>query len=98
MAHERVLLTDDEIASALADHPGWTLIDDALHRTFEFDSFVTAFGFMASVALIAEKLDHHPDWSNVYNKVQIAVATHDRGGVTDIDLDFVGRVDRLSAG
>jgi len=98
MPHERVLLSDDAIAEALTEYPGWTHADNALHRSFEFADFVAAFGFMASVALIAEKLDHHPDWSNVYNKVQLAISTHDRGGVTDIDLDFVRRVGRLTGG
>lgn len=97
MAHERTVLSEAEIAAALADHPGWSYADDALHRSFEFENFVAAFGFMASVALIAEKLDHHPDWSNVYNRVQVAISTHDRGGVTDIDLDFVARVSKLNS-
>jgi len=96
MSHDRTLLSETEITAALADHPGWSCIDDALHRTFEFKTFIAAFGFMTSVALIAEKLDHHPDWSNTYNRVQIAVSTHDRGGVTDLDVDFVSRVDGLT--
>jgi len=98
MAHERVLLSEAAVSEALTGHPGWSHADDALHRSFEFENFVEAFGFMASVALISEKLDHHPDWRNVYNKVWIAVSTHDRGGVTDIDLDFVARVDGLKLG
>jgi 4a-hydroxytetrahydrobiopterin dehydratase len=64
---------------------GWTLVDGKLHRELEFDNFVEAFGFMSMVALLAEKNDHHPDWSNSYNKVVIDLVSHDKGAITERD-------------
>jgi 4a-hydroxytetrahydrobiopterin dehydratase len=63
----------------------WAVVDGKLHRELEFRDFVEAFGFMAKVALLAEKADHHPDWSNSYNKVTIDLVSHDKGGITDRD-------------
>jgi len=66
---------------------GWSLIDNALKREFQFDNFVAAFGFMSQVAMLAEKADHHPSWHNVYNRVSIELTTHDAGNtVTDKDI------------
>lgn len=74
----------------------WKEEDNKLKRTFEFKNFVEAFGFMSSVALIAEKMDHHPNWSNVYNKVEIELTTHDAGNtVTDKDKTLAGLIDEL---
>lgn len=74
----------------------WKEEDNKLKRTFEFKSFVEAFGFMSSVALIAEKMDHHPNWSNVYNKVEIELTTHDAGNtVTDKDRALAAKIDEL---
>ena len=75
--------------------PGWDTVDDRLHRVFEFADFSEAFGFMTRVALIAEKLNHHPDWSNSWNRVTIDITSHDQGGVTDLCVDFATRVNRL---
>ncbi len=74
---------------------GWSVVDGRLHREFSFADFSEAFGFMARVALVAEKLDHHPDWSNSWNRVTIDIVNHDRGGITDRCVDFAGRVNRL---
>jgi 4a-hydroxytetrahydrobiopterin dehydratase len=70
--------------------PGWVLHagGQAIHQDFKFKSFVEAWGFMSRVALLAEKMDHHPDWSNVYNKVAITLTTHDAGGVTQRDINL----------
>ncbi|OJJ18502.1 4a-hydroxytetrahydrobiopterin dehydratase [marine bacterium AO1-C] len=74
----------------------WKEEDNKLKRTFEFKNFVEAFGFMSSVALIAEKMDHHPNWSNVYNKVEIELTTHDAGNtVTDKDRTLAAQIDEL---
>ncbi|QCK13440.1 4a-hydroxytetrahydrobiopterin dehydratase [Mangrovivirga cuniculi] len=74
----------------------WKEQDNKLTRTFEFDDFVQAFGFMSSVALEAEKRQHHPNWSNVYNKVTIELTTHDEGNViTDKDRDLAEAIDKL---
>lgn len=75
--------------------PDWKLSDGKLHREFSFRTFVEAFGFMSSVALIAESMNHHPDWSNTYNRVSINLMTHDLGGISTLDLEFADRVNRL---
>ena len=89
------MLTDDQIESALARLAGWERRDTALVRRFDFADFVAAFGFMARVALMAEKADHHPDWSNSYNKVEIALSTHSAGGITQKDVDLATRIEAL---
>ncbi|MBQ0759905.1 4a-hydroxytetrahydrobiopterin dehydratase [Zhongshania sp.] len=81
-----VKLTDLEISNALKDLDGWALKDEKLHRVFEFDDFISAFAFMTRVAIRAEKIDHHPEWSNVYKTVTIALTTHDAGGLSAKDL------------
>jgi 4a-hydroxytetrahydrobiopterin dehydratase len=77
------VLDDDTVRRRLADLPGWELRDGALHRELTFGDFAEAFAFMTRVALAAEKLDHHPDWSNSWNKVTLAVTSHSDGGVTE---------------
>ena len=93
---DRRKLDDSEISGRLSEIAGWSYADGSLTRTFEFDNFVAAFGFMSSAALLAEKLDHHPNWSNVYNRVEIALNTHDAGGVTDFDFVLAGQINELS--
>jgi len=88
-------LTEAEIATALKERPAWRVEEGKLRRAFKFPSFVEAFAFMTGVALEAEKMDHHPDWSNVYNTVSIALATHDVGGLTELDFRLAARVDAL---
>ena len=90
------LLTDSEIADLLAAHPEWRRDGDVLRRSYQFGDFRAAFAFMSHVALIAERLFHHPEWSNVYNKVELAITSHDVGGLSARDRDFVGRVDAAS--
>jgi 4a-hydroxytetrahydrobiopterin dehydratase len=75
--------------------PGWTVADGRMRREFAFADFSEAFGFMTRVALIAEKLDHHPDWTNSWNRVTIEITSHDRGGVTQLCVEFASRVNRL---
>ena len=86
-------------AEALAMLDGWTEVDgrDAIQKTFQFTNFNEAFGFMARAALMAEKMDHHPEWSNVYNRVIIRWTTHSEGGVTDLDLKLARLCDRFAA-
>ena len=83
------------INAALKDRPRWSLADGKLHATFTFEDFVGAFGFMSRAALLAERADHHPEWSNVYNKVEVALVTHSAGGVTQKDLDLAAELDAL---
>jgi 4a-hydroxytetrahydrobiopterin dehydratase len=93
---ERKKLSDSEITKALASLQGWTLANGMLHKEFTFKDFTQAFGFMASVALIAESLNHHPNWSNVYNRVTIDLETHSEGGITGFDVEFATRVQKLT--
>jgi 4a-hydroxytetrahydrobiopterin dehydratase len=86
-------LTDAEIAAALPAIPGWARNGDGIERQYRFADFVTAFGFMARVALLAEKADHHPEWSNVYNKVDIRLTTHDAGGLSARDFALARAID-----
>lgn len=76
----------------------WVEEDNRLRRTFKFSNFVEAFGFMSKVAIIAEKMDHHPNWSNVYNKVEIELTTHDAGNtITQNDRDLAAAIDALES-
>jgi 4a-hydroxytetrahydrobiopterin dehydratase len=89
-------LSDAEVAAGLAERPAWRLVEGRLHRELRFADFGAAFGFMARVALEAEKLDHHPDWSNVYDRVVIDLRTHDAGGVTEKDFALAAAIDRIA--
>jgi 4a-hydroxytetrahydrobiopterin dehydratase len=91
-------LTGNARKSALAKLHGWSEVKnrDAITRQFTFSDFSEAFGFMARAALVAEKLDHHPEWFNVYNKVEVTLATHDAGGVTERDIKLAQAMDRLA--
>jgi 4a-hydroxytetrahydrobiopterin dehydratase len=80
----------------LSDLPGWTRDGEKLHRTFTFRDFSEAFGFMSRVALAAEKLDHHPDWTNVWNRVTVTLSTHDAGGLTELDFRLAAEMNRLA--
>lgn len=89
-------LPDDEIRTGLETLPGWTLANGKLHRSFKFRNFVEAFGFMSSLALVAEKMDHHPEWSNVYDRVVIDLTTHDADGITTLDFELAKAANRLA--
>jgi 4a-hydroxytetrahydrobiopterin dehydratase len=89
-------LTDDEIQARLPSVPRWGLADGKLHREFEFRNFVEAFGFMAKVALEAEKLSHHPDWSNSWNRVVIDIVSHGEGGITDQCFALAAAANRVA--
>lgn len=82
-----------------AELPGWRAVEgrDALTKSFSFKSFSEAWGFMARVALAAEKLNHHPEWSNVYNRVEITLTTHDCDGLSDLDVKLAKRIDKFAA-
>ena len=75
--------------------PNWVVNGDRLHRELQFKSFVEAFGFMAQVALLAESKNHHPNWSNVYNRVSIDLTTHDLGGLSSLDVELASAIDAL---
>ena len=89
-------LTEQEVVDFLNKNlRDWTLEEKAITRDFKFRTFVEAFSFMTAVALEAEKLDHHPDWSNSYNKVSIALTNHEAKGITQLDFDLAGKIDRI---
>ncbi|MGE0142254.1 MAG: 4a-hydroxytetrahydrobiopterin dehydratase [Planctomycetota bacterium] len=92
------LLRPDELARFLVEHPRWTADADAICRALEFADFVEAFAFMTKVALYAEAHNHHPDWRNVYRRVEIRLSTHDAGGITERDLDMARGIERLLSG
>jgi len=92
----RKRLSEGEIEAALRALPGWSLAAGKLHREFRFADFSAAFGFMTRVALAAEAADHHPDWSNVWNRVVIDLHTHDSGGVTESDVALAKRIGELA--
>jgi 4a-hydroxytetrahydrobiopterin dehydratase len=89
------LLSEAEIDVLLHAHPDWERDGGGIRRTFEFDDFSEAFGFMTRVALVSERLFHHPEWSNVYNRVDIRITDHDAGGISTNDRDWIDRVDSL---
>jgi 4a-hydroxytetrahydrobiopterin dehydratase len=93
-------LTGPARSEALQKLDGWSVIPgrDAIRRKFEFRDFNQAFGFMVRAALIAEKMDHHPEWSNVYRTVEVTLSTHDAGGLTELDIKLATEMDRLAGG
>ena len=91
-----VLLGEAAIAASLSRLPGWKLEGGKLHREYQFTDFVAAFGFMTGAALIAQGMDHHPEWFNVWNTVRIDLATHDAGGVTALDLKLAEAMEALA--
>lgn len=89
-------LSDKEIEAALDALPGWSLANGKLHREYKFADFVHAFGFMATAAVAIEKRNHHPEWSNVWNRVTVDLTTHDAGGITRNDVDLAGFLEELA--
>lgn len=92
------LLSDDERRKALSGLEGWQTVDgrNAITKSFTFKSFNEAFGVMSRTALLAEKMDHHPEWFNVYNKLEVTLSTHDAGGVTEKDIRMAKAIDRYA--
>ena len=88
-------MNESEISAGLAKLPGWTVTLGKLHRVFEFADFRQAFGFMTAVALAAEAMNHHPDWSNVWNKVTIDLNTHSAGGITSNDFALAAEIQKI---
>ena len=88
-------LAADVIEQYLQQCPHWALDQGKLYRRFVFDDFIAAFGFMSRVALLAEAMNHHPEWSNVWNRVEIHLTTHDAGGISDLDFQLARKIDGL---
>ncbi|MBW4419026.1 MAG: 4a-hydroxytetrahydrobiopterin dehydratase [Myxacorys californica WJT36-NPBG1] len=89
-------LSPSDLEAHLAQLDGWTVKDGKLHKEFKFASFVEAFGFMSSLALVSESMGHHPEWFNVYNRLTIDLTTHDSGGITDNDVYWAQKANQLS--
>ncbi|RZS90723.1 4a-hydroxytetrahydrobiopterin dehydratase [Aquimarina brevivitae] len=91
-------LSEDEIQNKLKDHSGWHYENNAIHTSFEFNDFKDAFSVMSRIAFEAEAAQHHPDWTNVYNKLHITLSTHDADGVTEKDLALAAIIDNIIEG
>ncbi len=92
----RTLLPENRIREALPDLPGWEYVDNRLRKDFRFPDFVTAWAFLSGCAIHAQAIDHHPNWSNAYDRVSIELWTHDAGGVSGMDLELARRIEELS--
>ena len=94
----RKKLTDTELADLLAALPDWQVVDGKLQRNYKFGSFAEALGWMVSAGIFADKIDHHPEWSNVYNRVQVHLVTHDMGNViSTLDVALAKKMEELAA-
>ncbi len=91
-----IKLSETDLQAHLDQTSGWAIVEGKLHKKFQFDSFVSAFGWMTSVALVAETMGHHPEWTNVYNRVVVNLVTHDAGGITELDFTLAKRMDVLA--
>ena len=89
------LIDESQLTCFIEKNPSWTIYKQAIKKKFKFDNFVDAFGFMSKVALLSERMDHHPNWQNSYNKVTIELTTHDKGGITNNDIKLAGSIDQL---
>lgn len=97
MSEEYQKLSESEISKEMSRLKGWKIVGGKLNRTFEFADFNEAFGFMTRVAMEVEKLNHHPEWFNVYNRVKIELVTHDVGGLSNFDFKLAGIINRIAA-
>jgi 4a-hydroxytetrahydrobiopterin dehydratase len=92
-----VKLSSEDVSARIASLPDWKLASDKLHREYKFADFTHAFAFMAAVATVAEKMDHHPDWQNVYNRVTVDLSTHDAGGITVLDFELATAMENMAS-
>jgi 4a-hydroxytetrahydrobiopterin dehydratase len=92
-----VKLEPQEVRERVADLPEWTEVQGKLHREYKFPDFAQAFAFMAYVATVAEKMDHHPEWLNVYNRVTVDLYTHDAGGITMLDFELAAKMEKFAS-
>ena len=89
------LIEESLLNNFLVKNPSWTLYNKTIKKQFNFKNFIDAFGFISKVALLSEKMDHHPNWQNTYNKVTIELTTHDLGGITSNDIKLAEAIDKL---
>ena len=88
-------LSTEQIEKELANLPGWAVVEGKLHKEFQFDDFIQAFGFMSKASMHIEKMNHHPEWFNVYNKLIVDLTTHDAGGITENDINLAKTLNSL---
>ena len=88
-------LTEEQIKKELVNLPGWSVVNGKLHKDFVFADFIEAFGFMSRAAIHIEKMNHHPEWFNVYNKIKVELVTHDAGGITQNDINLAKTLNSL---
>jgi 4a-hydroxytetrahydrobiopterin dehydratase len=91
-------LSDEDVKARLVKLPGWVLEDGKLHREYKFSGFPEAFGFMSTCALVAQKQDHHPEWSNVFDRVVVDLTTHDAGGISALDFALATEMEKAAGG
>ena len=89
-------LSDEQIRKELSDIPGWNVMNGKLHKDFVFKDFIDAFGFMSRAAIHIEKMNHHPEWFNVYNKIKVDLVTHEAGGITQNDINLAKILNSLA--
>jgi 4a-hydroxytetrahydrobiopterin dehydratase len=92
-----LILSNKQLNECLEDLDGLSIENEKLSKTFKFSSFIQAFGFMTQVAITSETMDHHPEWSNVYNRVEINLVTHSEGGITKLDIELAIKIDSISS-
>ena len=89
------LIKEDQLNDFKESNPSWIIYKNTIKKEFKFNNFIDAFGFMSKVALLSERMDHHPNWQNTYNKVTIELTTHDQGGITNNDVSLAKSIDKL---
>jgi len=89
-------MTEEQIKKELVNLPGWSVVNGKLHKDFVFADFIEAFGFMSRAAIHIEKMNHHPEWFNVYNKIKVELVTHDAGGITQNDINLAKTLNSLA--
>ena len=92
-----MILTNKQLDVYLEEHNDWSIVNEKLSKTFKFSNFIQAFGFMTEVAITSEAMDHHPEWSNVYNRVEINLITHSESGITKLDTELAKKIDTISS-
>ena len=92
-----MILTNKQLNVYLEEHNDWSIVNEKLSKTFKFSNFIQAFGFMTEVAITSEAMDHHPEWSNVYNRVEINLITHSESGITKLDTELAKKIDTISS-
>ena len=90
------LLEQNQLDSFIEKNPSWMIDHKTIKKEYKFDNFIDAFGFICKVALLSEKMDHHPNWQNIYNKVKIELTTHDKDGITTNDIKLAKSIDKLT--